>query len=109
MSAPALIRERRLLGISPDGHRVNNVTKENRFDVNPSNPHLSVALKSEDLRKTLHLVYIPNTREMPDAVLHEGVYYEVYDSTMKPPVYKLAFVATTYQPNEKDDTDGTTD
>lgn len=91
----------RLTDVSPEGHTVNNVTKENRNHVHAKNPWLLITLMDEDLRKTLHMVYIPNTREMPDIVLYEGKPYTVVDTTKGVPVYSECMVATaTANPNE---------
>lgn len=86
---------------------VNRVTASNRYDVSSTHPHLEIALMSEDLSEWLYAVYIPNTREMPDAVIYEGFHYEVVDTRLKPPQYRQCMVATAYDNPEKDDKHGT--
>lgn len=86
-------RGRRMVGLSPDGRRVDNVTSNNRYDVNPSNPWLKIHLMTEDLASVLHVVYIPKTREMPDVVMFGDIPFEVYDTRLDPPQYKTCMVA----------------
>lgn len=87
---------------------VDFVNADNRFDVNPGNPHLKIALMSEDLSKELFRVYIPRTREMPDAVIYRGKYYEVVNTRLKPPQYRDVMVSTAYDNPENKETDNGT-
>lgn len=99
--APRSIRH---LGIGPGGERVDNVTDENRHDLHKNNPNLKIHLKTEDLSKVIAVVYIPNTREVPDVVIYDSEIFEVWDTTLKPPVYKQCMVAyATDAPIHKDD------
>jgi hypothetical protein len=84
--------QRRLVGISPDGHRVNNVTRQNRWQVNNSIPWVDVNLMDEDMRSVLHRVQIPNTRERPDIVVHLGIEYIVVDTLTSPMLYRVCMV-----------------
>ena len=75
---------------------VNHVTPSNRSDVSATNPHLLIVLMNEDLSDELHKVYIPRTREMPDAVVYQGDYYEVVNTRLELPEYRQCMVATAY-------------
>ena len=85
---------------------VDNVTASNRYDVHPSSPDLKIALMSEDLSEWVYEVYIPRTREMPDAVIYDGVHYEVVDTRLTPPQYRQCMVATAYDQPTKGNPDG---
>lgn len=87
----------RHIGMNPQGYRVNNVTKANRLDVDKSKPWLLIQLCNEDITHQLAMVFIPNTRERPDIVMFEGTPYEVYDTTVKVPIYKQCLVATAHR------------
>jgi len=90
---PSIRQQQRLLGLSPDGRRVNNITEENRYEVIKSSPWLKIHIMSEDLSNIVHVAYIPNTREMPDIVMYGGKPFEAHDTTLKPPQYKECMVA----------------
>jgi hypothetical protein len=76
----------RLTGIQ-QGRRVDNVTKNNRYDVYRSPALISIQLLSEDGKTVIGMAQIDNTRERPDVVLVEGVPYTVLDTTVDPPQY----------------------
>lgn len=95
----------RLLGISPEGRPVNNVTEANRFDVDSKHPWLFIHLLSEDKLRLLHGAYIPNTRERPDAVLYLGNVFEVVNTNLPIPQYRQVMSLTAVKtPTEKRDT-----
>lgn len=87
--------QRRLLGITPDGRRVNNVTSENRWDVDEKQPWALAALLTEDGSRVQHIVEIPNTRERPDIVVHEEMVYIVVDTYKTPMQYRRCMVQRT--------------
>lgn len=98
-------RGRRIVGLSRDGMRVDNVTEKNRYDVSKTNPWLKIHLMSEDLAKVLAVVYIPRTREMPDVVMLGPNPFKVYNTRLDPPQYRDCMVATAQmKPTSKDDT-----
>lgn len=78
----------RLIGEGPDGRSVNNVTAENRFDVDESNPWIPVHLMSEDGSRLLKRVFIKNTRERPDVIMHKGQPFEVVTTRTPVAQYK---------------------
>lgn len=98
------IKGRRLLGISPEGRPVDNVTAKNRRDVDPANPTIQVALCSEDGSRWLKTVTIPRMREFPDVVIYMGKPYEVHDTRMTVPQYRecLWVVADDNKPSKGD-------
>jgi hypothetical protein len=106
---PPADREHRLIGISDDGRRVDNVAENNRWHINTHTPDLQISLMTEDLSRCIRTVYIPNTREMPDAVVFEGEYFEVVDTRLKPPQYRQCMVSTAYTEPKKGKHDETTD
>lgn len=79
----------RIVGINADGQRVDNVTEHNRTAVDPNHPWLHIHLLSEDKLRIMHGVYIPNTRERPDAVVYDGRVYEVVTTRIPIPQYRL--------------------
>lgn len=103
------ITGRRMIGTSPDGTPVNNVTKKNEAEVNENNPWLFVMIWDEDLKNPMFPCYIPNTRRMPDIILLGGVPHEAWDTTKKPPVYRKCMVAQAITTQEKDIIDGKTE
>lgn len=98
--------QKRLHSDREEGRRVDNVTEANRYDVNQSDPRLKIALLSEGLSLTLHTVYIPRTREMPDAVIYRSEVFEVVDTTKTPPTYSKVMGAIAYDEPETTDKDG---
>lgn len=102
------ITGRRMVGVSPDGVHVNNVTKKNERDVNPRKPWLYVMIWDVDLKKPMFPCYIPNTRRMPDIIVLGGIPYEAWDTTENPPKYRQCMVAQAISTVEKDRLDGTT-
>lgn len=87
--------QRRLIGITPDGRRVNNVTPKNRWDVDPNVPWVDVNLMSEDMKTVEDRVLIPNTRERPDVVMHDNIVYIVVDTFASPMLYRKCMVQYT--------------
>lgn len=81
-------RTERLVGVSPDGIVINNVTEENRYDIDVKNPWVIVHLVTENQDSILHTVKIPNTRERPDVVMYKENVYEVVDTRCDPAVYR---------------------
>lgn len=102
------ITGRRMIGQSPDGTPVDNVTKENEANVNPHRPWREVAIWDEDLQNIMFPCYIPNTRRMPDIIIFMGAPYEAWDTTKNPPQYRKCMVAQAITTVEKDEIDGQT-
>jgi hypothetical protein len=98
-------KRRRLVGVSPSGMLVNNVTKENQADVAPRKPWLYVEIWDEDLQNVMFPCYIPNTRKRPGIIIFGGIAYEAWDTTKKPPQYRKCLVATAISTVEKDKLD----
>lgn len=89
------------MGISPEGRPVSNVTLDNRHDVYKAEPWMRVMLFSEDEKRLLGTCWVPNTREKPDVIHHDGNVYTVIDS--RPPArYRrcMELVAFSQQPEE---------
>lgn len=84
----------RLVGVSPQGIKVNNVTERNRRDVDLGKPWLRIHLMNESVSHVTKTVFIPNTRERPDVVIYDGKPYEVYDTTLPVPQYRECLYAT---------------
>ena len=78
----------RLLGVGHNGELVDNVTAENRYEVDKKNPWLSVWLFTEDMKMLVKSVFIPNTRERPDVVVYRSHVYEVVSTNRNPPQYR---------------------
>lgn len=82
-------RTERLVGVSPDGLAVDNVTDQNRYDVSEKEPWVRVNLVTNDLKDVLHRVKMPNTRERPDVLLYNGLAYEVVETRTNPAIYRV--------------------
>jgi hypothetical protein len=78
----------RLLGVSPEGRQVDNVTEANRYDVDPKKPWIPVNLLSEDRSRLIAQVFMPNTRERPDVLQYKNDVYEVITTLTDPPQYR---------------------
>lgn len=78
----------RLLGISPEGRLVDNVTEANRYAVNEKQPWIPVNLFSEDRSRLLEKVYMPNTRERPDVLVYGNHVYQVVTTMRSPAEYR---------------------
>ena len=95
-SALSDITTRRMIGITPDGTPVNNVTDKNRFDVDPRKPFIKIHLMNENVDTLLCEVYIDNTREMPDIVVYRNTPFEVVNTRLEFPQYRQCMVSTAY-------------
>lgn len=92
--------KQRLVGISPDGHRVDNVHAGNAHHVNSKHPDLLIHLYDHEERHVIAAVIIPNTRERPDIVEFDGKLYHVVTTLMDPPRYAESMVAKATIPME---------
>ena len=100
------ITSRRMIGVSPSGVPVDNVTKANERTVDKRTPWRLVGVYDEDLKNLILTCYIPNTRRMPDIIVLGGTTYEAWDTTKKPPQYRQCMVAQAITTVEKDQMDG---
>lgn len=89
-------RPQRLVGLSPDGIPVNNVTRDNRWDTDPRHPTRQIALMDEDCTRILKMVTIRATREFPDIVMHHGEAFIVENTRLNPPQYRQCMVLETH-------------
>lgn len=85
-------RSGRLLGVTPEGRAVDNVTKDNRFCVNPHETLRKVGLYDEDMENLLNIVLVPSTREYPDIITFEGKQYIVVNTKLRLPAYRECMV-----------------
>lgn len=100
-------RRQRLVGYSPDGQRVDNVTAENAYDVNPKQPKILIHLLDHEERRVVAAVVIPNTRERPDVVRFGDKLYDVVTTLSNPPRYKESMVLDAHNLTEEDQHDAT--
>jgi len=103
-SLPSPRGRERLVGVGHNGERVDNVTADNRYDVDARNPWIKVHLLTEDKTRILHTVFIPNTRERPDAITYGNKVFEVVTTRLDVPQYReimvLNAVRTPPQPGD---------
>lgn len=76
----------RIVGVSPDGTPVANVTADNRYDV--VGKPIKVNLVKEDGKTVISQVTMPNTRERPDVLIWNGKPYEVVTTRARPAIYR---------------------
>lgn len=94
----------RLLVRTPDGGKVDNVTRKNRYDIHKHKPWITVDLMNEDVTAVIEAVEIPHTREFPDVVMWRGKPYEVLNTRLNPPQYRECMVAVASEPEKEDTT-----